>query len=81
MPELSGLGFPVSDLHSQIMFLSYPCVHFLLPTPRGCLTQEKIVAGFANEFIVIADYRYRYNVQCSELSTKEAVRTPGLILI
>lgn len=30
---------------------------FLLQN-RGCLTQEKIVAGCAKHFIVIADYRY-----------------------
>uniref|UniRef100_A0A9J8B845 ribose-5-phosphate isomerase n=1 Tax=Cyprinus carpio carpio TaxID=630221 RepID=A0A9J8B845_CYPCA len=33
-------------------------IHFLfLPQNRGCLTQEKIVAGCAKHFIVIADYR------------------------
>lgn len=35
---------------------SYPFL--FLPQNRGCLTQEKIVAGCAKHFIVIADYRY-----------------------
>ncbi len=34
------------------------CPFLFLPQNSGCLTQEKIVAGCAKHFIVIADYRY-----------------------
>ena len=30
-------------------------------SPRGCQTQEKIVAASAKTFVVIADYRYAHN--------------------
>lgn len=47
------------------------------PNVRGCLTQEKIVAGCAKHFIVIADYRYtsdsfswEINVNCQLLYFK-----------
>lgn len=42
---------------------------------RGCLTQEKIVAGYASRFIVIADFRY-----CSRVFrlNREGVWVPTL---
>lgn len=64
----------MSGLGSHIEFLSYPVFIF-----RGCLTQEKIVAGYASHFIVIADFRY--NFQCSELPTKVIDQTPGFVPI
>ncbi|XP_012890958.1 PREDICTED: ribose-5-phosphate isomerase [Dipodomys ordii] len=47
MVGLSRFEFPVCDL-TPPMFTSFL---------RGCLTQEKIVAGYASRFIVIADFR------------------------
>lgn len=64
--SVSGFGFTVSDLSFQIEFVSCLC-SFASSIPRGCLTQEKIVAGYASRFIVIADFRY--SVECPELST------------
>eukprot|EP00069_Balaena_mysticetus_P007041 bmy_18943T0 len=53
-------GLTLSDLDRHPEFLSYlPLCSFAAssPSPRGCLTQEKIVAGNASRFIVIADFR------------------------
>ena len=37
--------------------ISFDCVNFVA-TSRGCLTQEKIVASCAKQFVIIADDRY-----------------------
>ena len=58
-------GFLYLTLVPKFRFcLTYPHVFSFAssPFPRGCLTQEKIVAGNASRFIVIADFRY--DVQC-----------------
>uniref|UniRef100_A0A803VVF8 ribose-5-phosphate isomerase n=1 Tax=Ficedula albicollis TaxID=59894 RepID=A0A803VVF8_FICAL len=50
-----GLGFKAIR-HSEKQSDFSGCFYFFPPC-SGCLTQEKIVAGFAKCFIVIADYR------------------------
>ncbi|XP_011783063.1 PREDICTED: ribose-5-phosphate isomerase-like [Colobus angolensis palliatus] len=58
-------GLTLSDLdrHPEVRsplrdFCLTPVFLCFLPICRGCLTQEKIVAGYASRFIVIADFRY-----------------------
>jgi len=49
----TGAGCPLSCTEEQANVLLF----FFFFSCSGCLTQEKIVAGYAKCFIVIADYR------------------------
>jgi hypothetical protein len=45
------------NLALNLRFVLTPVITSFFPILRGCLTQEKIVAGYASRFIVIADFR------------------------
>ena len=72
------LGFLYLTLVPKLRFLSYSCVPLLL-SYRGCLTQEKIVAGYASRFIVIADFRYSF--WCLNCQLWRYIGPPSLIPI
>lgn len=55
-PYWMGLGFKAIRHNEEQSDVFWFCFYFFPPC-SGCLTQEKIVAGFAKCFIVIADYR------------------------
>lgn len=64
MPELRGFW---PEFSRSVFVPLTPVFICFFPIPRGCLTQEKIVAGNASRFIVIADFRYECSVLSSSL--------------